>query len=382
MGSIAVRRILSISFSPIIRDSRVRRQLSVLREFGEVTTVGYGPIPEGVTEHIEVPEDAPSLPQTPGGVIRLALRDYRRVQLHAPGELAVLRQLKGLHHFDLVVANDARALPLAFAVAEGAPVLADLHEWAPEENSTSIPWRLLIKPYMDWLCRTYLPRTAGATTVNESIAGLYRERYNVLPKIVRNAGPFRELSPTALQPGNIRLTHSGIAVPDRNLEGLIDAVAALDDRFTLDLYLVNTDRFLSTLQERAAGNPRIRFHAPVPPDELPRTLNQYDLGVFLLPPQTVNYQFMLPNKLFDFVQARLGVVFGPAIETDRVILEHGIGLITDGWSTEDLVAALRGLTEEDVIRFKAASDHSARALSNDSDLATQRSTVRQLLETS
>jgi len=375
-----VQRILSISFSPLTRDSRVRRQLSVLREFGELTTVGYGPTPEGVTEHIEVPEDAPSLPQTPGGVIRLALHGYRGVQLRAPGEVAALRQLKDLRRFDLVVANDARALPLAFAVAGDAPVLSDLHEWAPEENSTSLPWRLLVKPYMDWLCRRYLPRVAAATTVNDSIAGLYRERYGVLPKIVRNAGPFRELSPSALQPGRVRLVHSGIAIPDRNLEGLIDAVAALDDRFTLDLYLVNASRFLSTLQERAAGNPRVRFHDPVPPDELPRTLNQYDLGVFLLPPQTVNYQFMLPNKLFDFVQARLGVVFGPAIETDRVIREHGIGLVTGGWSTDDLVATLRALTDEDVIGFKAASDHSARALSNESDLATQRSIVRQLLE--
>jgi glycosyltransferase involved in cell wall biosynthesis len=379
--SIAIKRILSISFSPINRDSRVRRQLLVLQEFGEVTTVGYGPTPTGVTEHFEVPEGLPSLPQTPGGVARLALRTYRTLQLHSPGEAAALRLLAGSGPYDLVVANDARALPLAFSVADGAPVLADLHEWAPEENSTSIPWRLLVKPYMDWLCREYLPRVSASTTVNKSIAKLYLQRYGVLPEIVRNAGPLRDLLPTPVQPGRVRLVHSGIAVPDRNLESLIDAVARLDDRFTLDMYLVNAGRFLSTLQARATGNPRIRFHEPVAPDDLPATLNEYDLGIFLLPPQTVNYQFMLPNKIFDFVQARLGVVFGPSIETDRVITEHGIGVITDGWSTDDLVSSLRGLTDGDVVRFKAASDLAARALSNDSDLATQRSIVRRLLGT-
>lgn len=378
MTGIAAQRILSISFSPITRDSRVRRQLSVLRDFGELTTVGYGPAPADVNKHFEVPEGAASLPQTPRGVARLAFHRYRATQLRSPGEVAALRLHTSARPYDLVVANDARALPLAFSLAQGAPILADLHEWAPEENSSSLPWRMLIKPYMDWLCREYLPRVAAATTVNESIAGLYQERYGVLPEIVRNAGPLRALSPTSLKPGRIRLTHSGIAVPDRNLESLIDAVAALDERFTLDLYLVK-GHHLATLQARAAGNARIRFHDPVPPNELPATLNQYDLGVFLLPPQTVNYQFMLPNKLFDFVQARLGVVFGPAIETDRVIREHGIGLITNGWSTKDLVTTLRGLTDDDVVRFKTAADRSAKALSNEADIATQRSIVRRLL---
>jgi hypothetical protein len=381
VAGIAAKRILSISFSPINRDSRVRRQLSVLREFGEVTTVGYGPTPAGVANHVEVPEGLPSLPQTPRGVARLVLRRYRAVQLHSPGEAAAVRQLVGSGRYDLVVANDARALPLGFSVADGAPVMADLHEWAREENSTNIPWRLLVKPYMDWLCREYLPRVSAATTVNRSIANLYLQRYGVLPEIVRNAGPLRDLLPTPVQPGHVRLVHSGIAIRDRNLESLIDAVARLDDRFTLDLYLVNAGRFLSTLQSRAVGNPRIRFHEPVAPDRLPATLNEYDLGIFLLPPQTMNYQFMLPNKLFDFVQARLGVVFGPSIETDRVITEHGIGVVTDGWSTDDLVTSLRGLTDDDVVGFKAASNRAARALSNDSDLSTQRSIVRRLLGT-
>jgi hypothetical protein len=199
---------------------------------------------------------------------------------------------------------------------------------------------------------------------------------------VRNTGPLRDLTPTPLETGRIRLAHSGIAIPGRNIESLIEAVTRLDDRFTLDLYLVDKGRFLSTLQARAAGNPRIRFHEPVSPDELPATLNQYDLGVFLLPPQTVNYRYMLPNKLFDFVQARLGVVFGPATETDRVIAEHDIGVITDGWSVQDLVSALRRLTDDQVVRFKSASDRAAHSLSSDSDLATQRSLVGRLLEVS
>jgi hypothetical protein len=88
---------------------------------------------------------------------------------------------------------------------------------------------------------------------------------------------------------------------------------------------------------------------------------------------------MLPNKFFDFIQARIGVVFGPAVETDRVIEQYGIGVVTEGWSTEDLIATLRGLTEDDVARFKTASEHAAGSLSNESDLAAERSLIGRLL---
>jgi glycosyltransferase involved in cell wall biosynthesis len=373
-------RILSVSFSPIHRDSRVKRQLAILSEFGDVTTVGYGPLPEGAKRHIEIPSSAASLPQTPAGVILLAGRRHGAVQLRSPAERIASAELKHSAPFDLVVANDARALPIAFATASTAPVWADMHEWAPEENATNLLWRALVKPYMDALCRQYLPRARAITTVSQSIADLYVEKYGVRPSVVRNAGPLRPLDPSPLEDGHIRLVHSGIAVRNRNLEGLIDGTLSLDERFTLDLFLIGESRYVNALRARVGNDSRIRFHDPVPPEQLPSTLNEYDLGVFLLPPSTVNYRFMLPNKFFDYVQARIGIVFGPAIETDRVIAEHQLGIVTSGWSADDLADALRPLNTSDVARFKAAAHRAAAELSNEADLEVERGIVRRLLE--
>lgn len=375
------RRILCISFSPLIRDSRVRRQIEVLRGFGEVTTVGYGPAPEGVAAHIEVPETAASLPQTIGGVARLAVRAHGSVELRSPAERAARPAITGTGPYDLVVANDARALPLAFAAADGAPVLADLHEWAPEENSTSLPWRLLVGPYMDALCAKYLPRVAAATTVSGAIADLYGQRYGVTPDVVRNTIPDQRLAPSAMEPGRIRLVHSGVATPERNIEGLIDAVARLDDRFSLDLFLVGDDGYLGTLHRQSAATPRVSVHPSVAPAELPATLNRFDLGVYLLPVKSLNHRLMLPNKFFDFVQARLGLVFGPSVETDRLIADYGLGIVTAGTATDDLVAALSGLTADEVGRFKSAADAAAKTLNSESDVATQRAVIGRLLQT-
>ncbi len=375
----SAKRILCISFSPLFRDSRVRWQLAVLQEFGDVSTVGYGPAPAGVAHHFEVPAGAASLPQTATGVVLLAARMHTTVELRSPGERAALPQLAESGPWDLVVANDARALPLAFAVANGAPVWADLHEWAREENSTSLPWRLLVKPYMDALCRKYLRRAAATTTVGESIAALYRDTYGVQPELVRNTIADQKLAPSPLVPGRIRLVHSGVATPERNIQGIIEAVGLLDARFSLDLYLVGDTDYLTSLQRIADRLPRVRIHPPVAPNELPATLNQYDLGVYLLPVKSLNHRLMLPNKFFDFVQARLGLVFGPSTETDRLIAQHKRGVVPSGSATADLVAALEPLSADDVAGFKAAADVASRTLNSESDIATQRALVTRLL---
>ena len=112
-------------------------QLAVLREHGDVTTVGYGPLPEGATEHVQVPDDALTLPRTPMGVLKLATHRLRSAELDAPAVRFALGALTG-QRFDLVVANDARALALAFRLADGAPVWGDMHEWAPRQQDFTI----------------------------------------------------------------------------------------------------------------------------------------------------------------------------------------------------------------------------------------------------
>lgn len=374
------RKILCVSFSPIHADSRVLRQLEVLREHGEVTTVGYGPAPEGVARHIEVPERASSLPQTPLGVLKLALRMHRSVELTAPGEKAVLDEVVNSGPYDLVVANDARAFPLAFAAAGSAPVLADMHEWAPEERATVFVWRVLVGPYMQHLCEAYLPRAAAVISVSAGLAGLYTERFGVATEVVRNAADFRDAAPSPVDPTSIRLVHSGTADAERNIMELIEAVELLGDRFTLDLYLLEVPGgHLHQIKTRAAATPRVTVHDPVPPDTLPSVLNQYDLGVFLYPLKTLSHLYHLPNKFFDFVQARLGLVFSPAPEIDAHIGEYGLGIITADTTAEALVSALRDLTADDVTAFKLAADRSARALSSEPDRAVQHALVARLL---
>ncbi|MGF2948492.1 hypothetical protein ACQUSX_04465 [Microbacterium sp. YY-02] len=373
-------RILCVSFSDIRSDARVLRQLEVLARHGEVTTLSYGDRPDSASDHLSIPADLPSLPQTLFGVVRLALRRFASVAMEAPAVKAARDLLLG-REFDIVVANEARALPLAFEVAGSPKVWCDLHEWAPAERTHVLSWRLLVAPFMTWVCAQYLPRVDAATTVNTSIAQMYEQQFGVHCDIVRNAVAYRpDLRPTP--PGEcIRLVHSGGAVPGRNLEAIIDAVDLLGDGYTLDLYLVQSrqaESYWKQLVARIASSPRTRLHAAVTPEELPATLNPHDLGVYALPPHTPNHRLMLPNKFFDFVQARLGFVFGPSVETDRLIMENGLGVIATGYKASDLADAIRGLTAEQIKGFKSATDAVALRLSSEADVLMEEQILSRL----
>lgn len=349
----------------------------MLAEFGDVTTIGFGPRPELAAEHIELDRSLKSLPQTVGGVLKLALRRFKAAELAAPATRAALRELDG-RTFDLVVANEARALPLAFEVAQGAPVWGDMHEWAPGERTQILSWRLLVAPFMKHICAKYLPRAGAVTTVNESIARLYDDTFGCSTEVVRNANSFYDLQPTPVADDKIRLVHSGAAISGRNIENLITATIDAGERFTLDLYLMkggDGGKYWEELRQLANTSSRVRFRDPVSPEDLPTTLNQYDLGIHVFRPKTAN----LPNKFFDFVQARLGLVFGPSPETDAIIRRHEVGVITEDVTVESIVAALNSLTPQTVGELKENAHRAAERLSSISDEATQRQLITRLL---
>jgi hypothetical protein len=373
--------ILCISLSNVHVDARVLRQLSVLADFGEVTTIGFGPKPAGATHHIEVPAHLKTLPQTPRGVFNLALRRMRASELAAPAVSYSLRKLEGMR-FDLVVANEARVLALADRVAHGSPIWADMHEWAPEERTNILSWRLLVAPLMQYLCEAYLSRSAAVSTVCESIADLYESNFGVSARVIRNSGPFADLSPSPVSDSTIRLVHSGAAMGGRNLELMIDAVAGMDSRFSLDFYLVTGGEgsaYLESLRTRASNCDRITFHDPVKPHELPATLNAYDVGVHWIPPTTTNARLALPNKFFDYVQARLALAIGPSIEMERLVKKFELGTVSTDFTIEKCQESLASLSVEDIRKFKANSNASAQELSFATDREVTASLVRALL---
>ncbi len=352
----ARRSVMIVSYSPIERDARVLRQVRLLAPRYDVTTVGYGRAPDGVAAHVRIPDEIVYWHKDR----RLLLaRAYQRTYDTMPVQRWLRERLPVGEH-DVVLADDADTVPLAVRLEPRCGVHADLHEYAPRQNEESLAWRLVVAPYYRWVVRTWVTRAASVTTVSPGLVDQYRHEFGIEAGLVMNAPPLADLAPTAVD-RPIRLVHAGNAVPER-LETMLAAMDLVTGA-TLDLYLIDQGNgYVPSLRQRYAGSDRVTIHDPVPTDDVVRTLNAYDVGVYVLPPISFNFRHALPNKFFDFVQARLGLVIGPSPDMAELVRAHDLGVVAPDFTPASFAAAVDALTPERVTAMKAASDAAAPVL--------------------
>jgi glycosyltransferase involved in cell wall biosynthesis len=371
--------VVILVFTEVVRDPRVMRHVAALRDVYDLVTCGKGPAPAGVIRHVEIPAEAEHLPMTPLGLASLAARRSEAAYRRLPAASAARELLRDVP-FDLIIANDITTLPVALEAANGRPVIADLHEYAPREMEEDWRWRLMVQPLAEHICREYLPRAAATTTVAEGIAEEYQARYGLLPGVVTNAGPYRHPEPRPTG-APLRAVHTGMASPNRRLETMVQAAADIQG-LTFDLYLIPSPRargYVASLRELAAATRNVRVLDPVPPDEVPTTLDGYDIGIFVLPPVNFNYRWALPNKIFDFIQSGLGIVVGPSPEMAAIVREYECGLVLSDFSAESLRRALVDLRPAQVDGWKRATCRAAAVLNDQAQAEVLRSVVARSL---
>ena len=86
------------------------------------------------------------------------------------------------------------------------------------------------------------------------------------------------------------------------------------------------------------------------------------MGVFLIPPVNFNYANTLPNKLFDFIQARLAVAVGPTPEMAEIVNTYKIGVVSPDFTPKSLAGKLNSIIPEQLQTFKQNSTAAAERL--------------------
>jgi Glycosyltransferase Family 4 len=355
------KRVLIISFSPIATDPRVMRQIQSIESRFDLTVAGFGAKPCGNFTFYDVGA-APS--HVFNKLIKALLLLFGLNEWYYWRMSFVRNSLKALQgqHFDLVIANDVNTVAVALRIADGAPVLLDAHEYSPREFEDLWRWRLFFQGFYTYLCQRYLPQIAGMTTVCEGIAQEYRQ-FGVNPVVVSNCPLAQDLPARKVNPQQIRLVHHGVSIPSRRLELMLEMMKYLDHRYTLDLMLVESNpAYMRHLRSLASMDSRIRFRDPVPMQEIPCSINDCDIGLFLLPPVNFNYAMALPNKFFEFVQARLAVAIGPSPEMARIAEQYGFGIISDSFEPRELAARIASLSASDIDALKLKADVAAHEL--------------------
>ncbi|WP_416861287.1 glycosyltransferase [Helicobacter ganmani] len=297
----------------------------------------------------------------------LLLRCYERVYWNLPQVKEAEEKLKD-KEFDVIIAHNEESIPLALKYKKNAKVIADMHEYAPKEFEHSFWWRFYFAPYKYYLCQTYLPQADYVYSVSQGIAEEYTKNYGIKCDVITSAAYYFAPPPTLFahskETEQIKLIYHGMASPERGIEVMVETMDYVDSRFTLDLMLVANynQEYFNKLQAMVEKRKNVRILSPVSFEEIIPFSAQYDIGFYILKPANFNHLYALPNKFFEFIQARLAIAIGPSPEMARLVQEYNLGIIAKDFSAKEMAKSLNALTKEQILQYKENANQTAKIL--------------------
>jgi hypothetical protein len=375
-------RILIISYSDLSKDPRVIRQYQALKEKYVVEFLAYAPI-KGTETSFRKINTYPSFSLT-----RKIYRFFLFLLRFYEGfywDITKLNLVKELNknRYDVIISNDIMSLPLAIKIKiKLTKVLFDAHEYHFEEFGDNFIWNIFYKPYVKFLCTKYIPQADSFITVSEPISDLYYKVIGIRPDVLSNAADFFDLQPfNCIGNSKIRLIHHGAAISSRKIENMIKLLDYLDERFELYLMLVPTDEtYLDKLIKFKRQYKNLYFIEPTNYQNIIPSINRFDIGIYILEPTNMNNKLSLPNKLFEFIQARLMLIVSNNISMKQIVESNSIGLVCDSYSSELIAKQINNLTHEEIMRYKYKSHDVAKVISSNSNKIKLQGIIKDLID--
>lgn len=378
-------QVLVLSASPLDRDPRVYKQILYLKKAGYYVISAGKKASNIEDEFYEIPYIKSFSIWENMNLLNLKLRitkkifngfkkifkkiknyeffywfDYSKIKTY-------LFVKKNIRNIDIIIANDIPMVPLALKLAgiNDSKVIVDAHEYEPLHYNTE-KFNSFYKDYWFYICKKYLPKADYMMTVCDGIADEYSRNFGIKCDVMMNLPFYVDLKPVERNDGKIKLIHHGVAQSGRKIENMIELMKYLEERFELDFILLKMDtEYGKKLLKLSENDKRIKFIDPVPMPEIPEKINEYDLGLFLLYPNTFNHKMVLPNKIFEYIQARLALAIWPSQEMVKIIDKYENGVYSENFNIKEMADILNNLTIKDIVRMKNNSHIAAKELNSD-----------------
>lgn len=323
-------RILVSVFSNLFTDQRVEKVCRTLHEKGyEVELIGndWG--------------GAPPL-HRPYPVERIALKS-KTLKTAYPEFNYKLAQIlkKKAGGKTVLLSNDLDTLAANYLVSrqKRIPLVFDSHEIYTEMPAlqgrfTQKVWR--------WLEKKLLPEVQYMITASESYAFWFQQKYGISKPVVIQNFPFRQQIVPNREAGSTKIImYQGAINPSRGLDKIIPAMALIPDAHLwiagAGPKLVEYQQFSKTLGLAE----RIKFLGSASPHELRGITLKADVGLSIEENNGESYYYSLPNKVSDYIQARIPVVVSDFPEMKKIVNSYQVGVTIDHHAPEELSRKIR-----------------------------------------
>jgi glycosyltransferase involved in cell wall biosynthesis len=243
---------------------------------------------------------------------------------------------------NLLYANDLDTLLPNFLVSKirRIPLIYDSHELfceVPELQKTPFKKRI-----WESLESFLIPKLKTCITVNESIAKIFEEKYNIAFKVIRNI-PDKEVNVILKSRSELGLPDSrkiillqgtGINI-DRGAEELVEAMKQVDGL----LLIIGSGDVWGILEKKIRElklEDKVGLISRIPKSELMSYTCNADIGISIDKPTNLNYYNSLPNKLFDYIHAGVPILASRLPEIEKIITQYKVGEFIDGHAPEKI----------------------------------------------
>lgn len=251
------------------------------------------------------------------------------------------------HRFDIIVSNDLDTLLGSYlaSMLKAKKIIYDSHEYFTEVPE--LVGRKFTKNIWISIEKIILPKIKYSYTVCESISITYKKLYGIDMKVVRNVPYYvKHVNNNNSTPNKTKIIlYQGSLNLGRGIEHMIDAMQYLDN---FHLNIIGDGDIASQLKQKiseAKLESKVSLLGRIPFENLMDETKKADLGLALEENIGLNYYYALPNKLFDYIQARIPVLVSPFPEMKRIVDEYNIGDTYSHKSPEDLAKKIKEIFE-------------------------------------
>jgi hypothetical protein len=269
--------------------------------------------------------------------------------------------------YDVVIVHHIELLPLATRIKEikHSKLIWNAHEYYPLQFDNSKKWLMNEKPWIDKMCENELHKFDVAFVVAPLIARKYEATFKIKTVVVPNDKPYYSSVPSDIDVNEIKIISHGASIEARKIENMIEVMDYLPSNYTLTLMLMPVHlEYHNKLKELVASKPNIKIVEGVNYEDIVPFISKFDIGLFLLEPTTFNYKHALPNKFFEFIQAKLAIAIGPSVEMQGILDSNNTGIIASDFEPKHMAKEILKHSVEDLEQMKKMSLTMAKELSS------------------
>lgn len=253
---------------------------------------------------------------------------------------------------DLLYSNDLDTLLPNYIISKitRKPIIYDSHELFTE--APELIHRKKVQGIWLAIEKGIFPSLTHIITVNQSIANTYRQLYGKSLVVVRNIpNRFQSDSLATKEALDLPLSDFLVIIQGSGLNvdrGIEEAVLAMKELTGVTLLLVGDGDVMpkvrKLIKEHALEH-KVRIFGRRPYQELMQFTQHSDLGLTLDKPLSKNYEFSLPNKVFDYMHAGTPILASKLVEIESLIQTFQIGTILPEVSPSAIAAAIQALRD-------------------------------------